>query len=655
MQTNDTKQQTSQNNTGGFGGSSQTKTDQGGETKKKSIGDFLGNYRSLTTAVPSNRHNTAERQDILVKAANNMFSLIADLGGENQLAIKAENYYSSDFEGVYPATAFIHETAVPNRQLYVYFISHETPNVVLENRRLGNGGFGNQVLEVPSTVADVVNDIAYQRKLKEAIARRKGVPVENVAIFQGFYLPKEQSMVHALEDGHEDAQRVGQYIHRVYNCFYTLMNSARNELCELNLASLTDNIMIRHEVSELPGYDIAGNPFRSDIVSRLSVSSNERKESIAVSKRDDNLVQAHAYIDAAIPNSEPNVSRNGETVRQAVIPHVIITKITSDSYHDHRTLMLGLLAAFGIGDRTTRPWISPLRLQPAGRGINTRDMGAFGLDRRINLVNPPQFLPTQNGNLSDDELRRLLSAVFVDDEIVYSVDVEELSDDAWLMQTLQDAANNVDDARAICDWVNELTNGIFYQKFDLVKDGGVIASWNMRLPSGYHIDAEGIKRDTTRTYDWLGIMNSVVAPNENKYDGSEIGLLISNIFTNEQLSETERYVEWRNLVLPNVPGFVQTGWFRRFKFNSVFVSAFIESVILALASKDSDGRGAAELINVPPAHGLEHRTNYRSNMFQNTNRTMSFNNGGGAGFGGGGFGGTTTHANNSRFFNRNDR
>lgn len=641
MQTNDP--QTSQQESGSKGNSFTSGLNK--ETPP-SAGNFQDAFRSLGSSIPLNRHTTADRQAMLANVANKAFARISE-GGDATLNLKAENFTSPEFQGLYPVTAFLYETTVGKRHIYAYYVSLEIAGINLDVRRLNNGGFSN-ALEIPNTIADVVNDKSYQRELVNTIARRKGVAPEQVTLLQGYYFPKEASLSNADQEGHEDAQRVGQYLQRAYNCFYTLLNSSKNSLVELNLASLTSNIVIRHDVSELPGYDIAGNPYRSDIISRLSINSNERKESFAVTQENTNIVQAHAYIDSVFNTSEPIIARPGEAQRQAVIPHVIITKITSENYHDHRTLLLGLLAAFGIGDRQTRPWIGPLRLQPNGRSINTRDLGAFGLDRRTSLINPPTFVDTQNGNISDDDLRRLLSGVFVDNQIMYSIDVDELAEDAWLMQTLQAAAGSDAESNAICAWADDLTNGLFGQNYSVGRDGRVLFDWNIRLPAGSYIDSEGVKRDI-RTFDYLGIMNSVVAPNENKYSGSEVGLLLSNIFTNENMNQVARYDEYRKLV--QVPNFVQTGWFQRYAFNDKFVRAFIGAVIGSLAQTDEQGNGKAELINQAPSHGLEQRESFSSGMIGHASTTASWNNGSTGGFGGG-FGGNTNLRNNSSFFTR---
>lgn len=401
-----------------------------------------------------------------------------------------------------------YEQAVKGQtHLAVYTLLIEASGSRLNNRVINMGGRNVEIRTVPG---DVFNDYLWN-KIVDHVNTIYGRRME-VMDAGAMVLPSEMDP--------EDDEHVRRVIYNATQACYTVMenNVGGNEepFSVSWVQGGAETLTSRLDYNPGNAESSSGEPIRSDVCISLQGSLSERMSEGGFEEVRD-LSRVDGYVDLVYspPQQQAMLQQQmmmamrpgvmpGVVGNQYYYPRFIITRM--DSEVDAITMELQLLSLATTTMLTRNmAWAGVFRPLRKKKGIDKRDIGAIGYE--VNLTGDPSLKPEKVDTKSDafglPELYQLLTAT-IHNELVFSMDIEEVGELSWIHQAFIAAANGNKDAyQLILDAANNLTNG----RFAAVFQGGPIAiDDNVRIPMGYYLDEEGQRRDI-RDIDYVAMLN----------------------------------------------------------------------------------------------------------------------------------------------------
>lgn len=318
----------------------------------------------------------------------------------------------------------------------------------------------------------------------------------------------------------------------------------------------------------------AGLPIRSDVSVTLQAQENIRGQGQPGQGMEQvrDLAQIHGYVDLVYDPSSSQMNPMApfgqpQQTTQLYHPRYVITLADTcvDSV-DLERILLGLSSAALLS--VNNAWAGVYRKRYV-QGPDLRDIGAVGYEANLmGTANPADMkrIDTSVDTFGPQQLHQLLSAVMYPG-LIYSMDIEEVSDLSWIHLTFIAAASGVTDARqAIIEAADTLTGGHFSRYFP---QGALIANDdNNRIHLGYYIDQTTSERRDIRTIDYLAMLNmcgandlATVVEYADTFDRTDIPL---------EYRLDRRAKILRNLIGDNLKF---KGFARRITFNPEFIMA----------------------------------------------------------------------------------
>lgn len=353
---------------------------------------------------------------------------------------------------------------------------------------------GNQPIEIERTAGDTVNDELWD---KTTLFLRDTFGPQANYVFCG-------AMVIYSEIDPEDDLQIQQIVYAATQAMWTKMeNDVLGADAFINVG-MVGNAVVSAAVDYNPAdvFSANGLPVRSNLsISQRVTQANANNQSLHEQQLE--LTRLDAYVDLIYV--KPPVAQWGQApITQHYFPRVVITKLDSQVDAVNLELQLWALSSGMLAGRQMA-WSGVFLPRYNVSGPDLRDIGAIGFE--VNLTgNPdalPERIPTKSESFGRRELLNLIGSA-IHDQVVYSLDVEEVGPLSWLTQTFIAAANGDADAyAAIVQAANNLTNN----QFGTIWNGGAIAvDDNNRIHLGYYFDTNGQKKDL-RDIDYLAMLN----------------------------------------------------------------------------------------------------------------------------------------------------
>lgn len=347
-----------------------------------------------------------------------------------------------------------------------------------------------------------------------------------------------------------------------------------------------DILTARSEYGSVHGVNIVGLPVREDIELTVSASNNAETQGLDM-RPPRELTRVTGYIDLMYNPVQQQQQYNmfAPQAQQQQMPGVmyqprlVLTGVESlTDVVSMELQLLSLSTAIQLG-RNGNWWSAfrrPLKTYSEGanarKGINLRDVGAIGYEIKdpANPAQPGNKIDTSAVNFGDQQFGQMMS-MFFNQQLLYSLDIEEAGELSWLQQTFIAAANKNEDARkSILLAANRLTLGCFEKHFPF--DAAVCFDDADRIHLGYYTNSDGHKRDL-RELDYLAILNLAGKDDPTLVEKWERTHLDRNIPLAVRLHERKTIID--RLLSGSV---VVKGFARRITFSEQFIKALSDAI-----------------------------------------------------------------------------
>lgn len=268
------------------------------------------------------------------------------------------------------------------------------------------------------------------------------------------------------------------------------------------------NALARLEFDPGQASTAAGLPIRTDVAVTLQAQLHAGQQGQPEQIRD--LARVEGYIDLVY---DPNANQTQFTAfgqpqptTQLYYPRFVITLAdTCVDTVDLERVLLGLGSASLLNQNAN--WVGAFSHRYVEGGLDLRDIGAVGYEANLTgATNPADFqrIDTKN-NFGPQQLQSLLQTV-MHPNLIYSMDIDEMSDLSWLHMTFIAAANGIEDARqAILESANVLTGNHFSKYFN--PNDPIANDDHNRVHTGYYMDPVTNEKMDIRNIDYLAMLN----------------------------------------------------------------------------------------------------------------------------------------------------
>lgn len=346
-----------------------------------------------------------------------------------------------------------------------------------------------------------------------------------------------------------------------------------------------DILTARTEYGSVHGTNITGLPVREDIELTVSASNNADTQGLDM-RPPRELTRVTGYIDLMFNPQQPQQQQfGGFMVQQPQMPGIMyqprLVLTSVESLTDVVSMELQLLAlstAIQLGRNAT--WWNAFRRSlksynetaNSRKGINLRDIGAIGYEIKdpANPGQPGNKIDTSATNFGDQQFAQMMS-IFFNQQLLYTLDIEEAGELSWLQQAFIAAANKNEDARrAILTAANRLTLGCFEKHFPF--DAPVCFDDGDRIHLGYYTNSDGQERDL-RELDYLAILNLAGKDDPTLVEKWERTHLDRNIPLAVRLHERKSIIDRLLSGSAQYKGFA-----RRVTFSEQFIAALSDAI-----------------------------------------------------------------------------
>lgn len=261
-----------------------------------------------------------------------------------------------------------------------------------------------------------------------------------------------------------------------------------------------------------PEYTSSGLPIRSDM-NLIMTARADNGGNAQDHNQGDNIVlsslSGYVNLIPCAPQQQPINPYMPQAPQPSYIPQLIITNLDTSLTVSFETQLLALASAAMFNKEMLWSQVFERRMV---RGVNTRDIGAIGLELpHLTQSDPAQQVPrridTQSDQFDNMALIRLLSQA-VTPNLVYSMDVAEAGQNTWLQWAFVAAAGNDEYAdysrSAIITAADYLTEGKFSEVFGNNRD--ICIDEGTRLHTGYYVDQNRQTRNID-DIDYLAVLN----------------------------------------------------------------------------------------------------------------------------------------------------
>lgn len=347
-----------------------------------------------------------------------------------------------------------------------------------------------------------------------------------------------------------------------------------------------DVLTARSEYGSVHGTNLVGLPVREDIELTVSATNNADTQGLDM-RPPRELTRVTGYIDLMFNPQQQQPQQFGgfPAMQQPQMPGIMyqprLVLTSVESMTDVVTMELQLLALstavqLGRGGNWWNAFRRPLKTYSEGanarKGINLRDVGAIGYEIKdpTNPSQPGNKIDTSATNFGDQQFAQMMG-MFFNQQLLYTMDIEEAGELSWLQQTFIAAANKNEDARAsILQAANRLTLGRFEKHFPF--DAPVCFDDADRIHLGYYTNSDGHLRDL-RELDYLAILNLAGKDDPTLVEKWERTHLDRNIPLAVRLHERKTIID--RLLSGSV---VVKGFARRITFSEQFIKALSDAI-----------------------------------------------------------------------------
>lgn len=423
---------------------------------------------------------------------------------------------------------------------------------------------GDRSVEIATVAGDVLDPLMWD-KVVSFLTERYGRDI--IVLNAGsMVLPKTLSPDLAVS-----TDNLRQILYYSTQALSETMNiNVTNTRAPISLTMLDSSVTLNAEVNyNVPVvHNAVGQPVRSDISIVLRASQQQGNSLSTQHEFSRDLTRVDGYIDLQWHEPQQQVGMMVQQDTRRYVPRYVLTNI--DALTDTISLehmLLGLSTSTLLSSNFAWAGVYLNRYGVGGRDL--RDIGAIGYE--INLSSDPNATPdridTRSDTFSRNNMIQLLTMAFFP-QVIYSLDVEETGELAWLHQTFIAAANG--DAAAyklIVDAANNLTGGAF----STVWGGGQIAQDDYnRIHLGHYTAPSGEVRDI-RDLDYLGLLNLIG-------DRDMQSVVDWSMSYDDTATPWEIRLERRAKILQAaLPNCVITGYARRISFRAEFIDALLSA------------------------------------------------------------------------------
>lgn len=317
----------------------------------------------------------------------------------------------------------------------------------------------------------------------------------------------------------------------------------------------------------------AGQPIRSDVVLQTTVRAGLKATAGLTQNVATRPVTAlAAYVDLVY--APPRVDNNGQQTYHSYgipqnakvvwYPRMVITRNRPmGRVINVGEMLLSLATATVLG--TNYNWINAF--QPK-RGVDDiHDIGALGFEH--------EFVPGQRAKIDTQDKSFNLPDFLnhtVEDNLLYSMDIEEAGDLTWMETALLSCTRNDEEGQAAREYIikaaDSLTGGAFSKRF---KSGAkIVANEVVRIHLGHYQDGDEVV--DLRNIDHLACLN-LTGKNGTATTQKWANSLV-NYRGNEAISLDDR----EKILGELVPNAVITGYANRITFNAHFLFALADAI-----------------------------------------------------------------------------
>lgn len=376
----------------------------------------------------------------------------------------------------------------------------------LVNRTLNVAGQNIEIV----TVAGDVADANMWAKVSQAVTEGYGRAV-NVHDAGASVIPSELDVA--------DQFHVRQVLFSAVQANYsTMVNHGvlEEDAFSANWVSQSDVLSARLDFYPEQPQTAAGLPTRSDVLVTLQgVIAGQQGQS--QTERALDITRVDGFIDlvysppAGQMGFQPYGMPQQPVQTQHYVPRFVMTQVSSEISAITMELQLLAMSTSTLlvnGAGGIAPWMNSFKPRYNAGQLDLRDLGAVGYE--VNLTGDanakPDRIDTKADSFNQQSLYQLIYAA-LHPKLMFSMDVEEVSDMSWINLAFIAAATGDRDAtKVIIDAADRLTLNNFSRLFPA---GEVIAQDdNNRVHLGYYIDQAGNKRDL-RDIDYLAMLNWV--------------------------------------------------------------------------------------------------------------------------------------------------
>jgi hypothetical protein len=450
-----------------------------------------------------------------------------------------------------------------NLTVFSYLIEGSSTKL---NNRIDN--IGGQQVEVEIVTGDVYNQPSYWTQVLQVVANTTGVNDPNLVNDAG-------CMVIDNDIDLTDNERMWDIVFNGVNACYTVLGGVLGldaETFTVNQVSQQDQLVAVMDFSGDPVETVTGLPVRSDVKLSLrgTVQSNSTEVGIQQQRE---MTQICGYVDLIFERAQPQQQQFPGQMQQPMdtrsyLPRFVITKMAS--MLDGESLELQLLAlSTSTLLATNNSWAGVFK--PRYLENDLRDIGAVGYE--VNLTGDPNQKPerinTKSDSFDNSKLYQLISTT-IQDNLVYSMDIEEVGELSWMHNMFLDAASGAPNAvNAIIKAANKLTNNCFNNFWDGSQK--ICEHDSNRVHLGYYVDDKGEKRDI-RDIDYLAVLNLVGKSNPQMVEEWESTFNQKNVDLSIRMDRRRKMLSALHSGRMEVKGFA-----RRINFNPNFIIALSQA------------------------------------------------------------------------------
>lgn len=317
----------------------------------------------------------------------------------------------------------------------------------------------------------------------------------------------------------------------------------------------------------------AGLPIRSDVVLQTTVRAGLKAAAGLTQNVATRPVTAlAAYVDLVY--APPRVDNNGQQTYHSYgipqnakvvwYPRMVITRNRPmGRVINVGEMLLSLATSTVLG--TNYNWINAFAPK---RGVDDiHDIGALGYEH--------EFVPGQRAKIDTQDKSFNLADFLnhtVEDNLLYSMDIEEAGDLTWMEAAILQCAAGGEDGAAAKEYIikaaDALTGGAFSSRFN--KNAKIVASETVRVHLGHYPDGDDLV--DLRNIDHLAVLN------QTGKNGTATAQKWSNALVNYRGNEAISLEEREKILMELVPGAVITGYANRVTFNAHFLFALADAI-----------------------------------------------------------------------------